>query len=359
MPSDRAANSVSTAALRSIPDAELKARIRAELACGFVWPSSLAAAAKPLYDLSAVMDLGKLANVAAAVNNGKELGFTIISKEYIQTGLNWINAMQRLGLSNFFIVAGDKTTSEKLDERGIHSVRADIDEGAFDPSFVSHDGFSAKGLAMIALKFPVMNFLVKSGYSVTFSDADAVWLDDPMAYVRGAGIAFQRVVYHPAPIARVWGFTACSGFVSFRHSINTIAFLDRCIVEQRSFRCDQVAMNVALLGEDPDWHCEHADWILPVSGVQHDRSGLEAAFAKCARSPITGELRHGRIQVLALPHDKFWRHGVVAHSLADTVICHPNSPKNDLEKMKIFDAMGLRFLPGIAVRGSIPIAIDP
>jgi hypothetical protein len=330
----------------------LKARIRAELARDFVWPSSLAAAAKPLHDLSAVMDLGKLADVAAAINSGKELGFTIISKEYIQTGLNWINAMQRLGLNNFFIVAGDKTTSEKLVERGIHSVRADIDEGGFDPSFVSHDGFSAKGLAMIALKFPVMEFLVKSGYSVTFSDADAVWLHSPAAYVRGADVAFQRVVYHPAAIARVWGFTACSGFVSFRHSTETIAFLDRCIVEQRSFRCDQVAMNVALLEEDPDWHCEHADWMLPVCGVQHDRSSLEAAFAKCARSPIKGELRQGRIQVLALPHDKFWRHELVPHSLADMVICHPNSPKNDLEKMKIFDTMGLRFHPGIAVCSS-------
>ena len=27
------------------------------------------------------------------------------------------------------------------------------------------------------------------------------------------------------------------------------------------------------------------------------------------------------------------------------VISHPNSPKDDLAKMKIFDAMGLRFQP--------------
>jgi hypothetical protein len=350
MTSHQAANSGSTADIRPVPGDELKVRIRAELAGPFMWPSSLGPVARPLRDLSAVMDLGKLAGVAETINNRKEISFTIISKEYINTGLNWIYAMQRLGLNNYMIISGDKFTSEKLDELGIHSVRAEIDESEFDAAFVSHDGFSAKGLAMIALKFPVTNFLVKSGYSVVFSDADAIWLHDPMAYVRGADIAFQRVAYHPRPIASLWGFAACSGFVFFRHDIKTIAFLDRCIVEHQSFRCDQVAMNLALLDGEPSWHCEHADWSLPVGGAQYDRGSLESAFAKCVKSPIKGAFRQGGLQVLALPHDKFWRHGLVTNSLSDMVICHPNSPKNDLGKMKIFDAMSLRFHPGTADR---------
>src|ERR1700722_2402142 len=189
MPSDRDIDRESATEPRSVPSGEARASIRAELAGPFMWPSSLTRVTRPLRDLGTVMDLGKLADVAAATaNSGKTLGFTLISKEYIQTGLNWIHAMHRLGLNNFLIIAGDEFTCEKLDERGVPCVRADIDESEFDPSFVSHDGFSAKGLAMIALKFPVASFLLKCGYSVIFSDSDAIWLRDPMAYLRGPDI---------------------------------------------------------------------------------------------------------------------------------------------------------------------------
>ncbi len=345
MPTDPDADSGCSSGQQTAPGDDLKVRVRAELASSFMRPPSLASTAQPLHDLSAVIDLRKLAEVAATVNVGKEVGFTIVSKEYIQTGLNWIYAMHRLGAGNFLIIAGDQFTSDQLEERGIPSVRAYIDESKFDPTFVSDDGFSAKGLAMISLKFPVTNFLLKSGYSVIFSDADAVWLGNPMAHIRDADLAFQRVVYHPAPIAPLWGFTACSGFVFFRHGTKTTAFVDRCIEEQQSFRCDQVAMNLALLEGEPDWRCEHDDWMLPAGGVQHDRGSLEAAFGKCARSSIRGELRRGGLQVLALPHDKFWRHQFVMSSLQEMVICHPNSPKDDLEKIKILDAIGIRFPP--------------
>jgi hypothetical protein len=340
MPSDQAA-----ADTQPVRDGMLKARIRTELATRFIWPPPLMAATRPLRDLAAVMDTGKLLAVAATVHDNREIGFTIISKEYIQTGLNWVYAMRRLGLKNFLIVAGDQTTADILDELGVANVVANVDDQGFDASFVSHDGFSAKGLSMIALKFPVARVLLAHGYSVVFSDADAVWLNDPMPYVRDADVAFQRVVYHPAPIAPLWGFTACTGFVAFRHAPNTIAFLDQCIIEQQSFRCDQVSLNLAMLEAEPDWHCDHADWSLPAAGARHDRSSLEAAFGKCAQAPIWGRLRDGGVRVLALPHDKFWRHGWVTSALPEMVVCHPNSPKNDLEKMKIFSAAGLRFAP--------------
>jgi hypothetical protein len=352
MPSDQDIDDASPVAPRSIPGGELKARIRAELASHFTWPDSLMPVTRPLQDLSAVMDLRELARVAAAVENGKELSFTLISKEYIKTGFNWINAMLRLDLKNFLIIAGDRFTSEALDERGIPSVHADIDESEFDASFVTPIGFSAKGLAMIALKFPVAKFLSECGYSVVFSDADAVWLQDPMPHLSDADIAFQRVIYHPPAIAPLWGFTACTGFVFFRHGKKTIAFLDRCIKAHQSFYCDQVAMNVALFESDPAWRCEQVPWNPPGAGVWEDQSQRRAAFSKFMQFPIKGELRPNGALVLALPHDKFWRHRWVASSPPEMVICHPNSPKDDLEKMKALGALGVRFPPGVGDRTS-------
>ena len=254
--------------------------------------------------------------------------------------------MRQLKLTNFFIVSGDKFTSERLDEIGVRSIRADIDESEFDPSFVTHDGFSAKGLAMIALKFPVTSFLLKCGYSVTFSDSDAIWLQDPMVYLRDADIAFQRVAHHPPLISSLWSFAACTGFVFFRHDAKTIAFLDQCISEHRSFRCDQVAMNLALLEGNSHWLCEPSGWTPPGGDIQYDKDQRLTTFANLVRFPIKGELRPSGLQALALPHDKFWRHFWVNSSLPDMVICHANSPKNDLEKMKTFDNLGINFCRG-------------
>ena len=255
-----------------------------------------------------------------------------------------------LGCDDFLVICGDQFSYETLSGRGIHAVRAKLDDGELDASFISRVGFSAKGLAMIALKFPVARFLVDQGYSVIFSDADAVWLRDPRPYLQDSDIAFQRIDHHPAPISRLWGFAACTGFVGFAPGAGTVAFLDRCIEQHRSFHSDQVALNFALLQSEPSWHCDHADWTPPGNIAHHDRANRRIAFAKVMKSPITGEIRHGGLRVLALPHDRFWRHHWIASPLADMVVCHPNSPKDDAEKMKIFDAMGVRFAPAATVR---------
>ena len=292
------------------------------------------------------MDLGALRDAAAAVHSNQEVAFAIISREYIQTGLNWIHAMGRIGLDHFLVVAGDAFTMETLRNLGVCCVRAEVDEQQFDPSFVSRDGFSAKGVALCAFEYPVAHFLLKAGFHVVLSDADALWLRDPMPYLRHADLAFQRIVYHPPPIARLWGFAVCSGFLSFRAGPKAVAFVERCRDWHRLMISDQVAINLALLEGDPQWHCEGADWVRPVEGINDDRGSLEAAFAKSAKCEIGGTLKQGGISVLALPHDTFWRHGFVTPALPTAVISHPNSPKDDLQKMKIFDAMGLRFHPG-------------
>jgi hypothetical protein len=320
--------------------------VRADLTKQFAWPAPLLSASRPLHDLGSVMDLKKLTDVAAEVNTDRELSFAIVSKEYLQTGLNWVNAMHRIGLSNFVILAGDSVTSDLFDRRGIPNVLTVIDESGFDPTFVSATGFSAKGLAVSAFKFPVARFLAEVGYHVVLSDADAVWLHDAMPYLRDADVAFQRIAYHPRSISGLWGFAACGGFISFRGGPKTVAYLDRCIEENRSLFCDQIAMNLALLAGQPTWRCEHPDWRLPGDGGPRDMAEREAAFVKFAQSPIEGELQYGGVHLVALPHDKFWRHERVSTPLSDMIVCHPNSPKDDLEKMTILGAMGIQFDQG-------------
>ena len=69
----------------------------------------------------------------------------------------------------------------------------------------------------------------------------------------------------------------------------------------------------------------------------------QAKFVAGARVPIKGRLdRHG-LELLALAHHEFWRHSLVPPSPSEMVICHPNSPKCDADKMKCFEELQVNF----------------
>jgi hypothetical protein len=57
---------------------------------------------------------------------------------------------------------------------------------------------------------------------------------------------------------------------------------------------------------------------------------------------LRGWTRRYGLDLLALPHHQFWRHSLVPATLSEMVVCHPNSPKDELGKIKIFNAMGIR-----------------
>lgn len=326
---------------------DLKNKARADLSALYSWPAHLLDLAVPLHDLESRLDLKQLSDVAAAVHQYREITFAIVSREYLCIGRNWVYAMRKIGLSNFFILAGDTDTAKAFDRMRVPNVLARIDESAFDPDFISSTGFTAKGLAVSAFKFPVTAFLVKSGYHVVMSDADAIWLKDATPHVRGADIAFQRIVYHPPELTSLWGFAACGGFISCRATDRGSAFIDHCIQEQRTIFCDQISINLALLAHNPVWQCDLPGWSIPSPHVLIDRPQREAFFAQTISRPIVGILARARGIVLALPHDKFWRHPWVSMDRSIMVVCHPNSPKDDRDKIDLLRSLNLEIDPAI------------
>jgi hypothetical protein len=241
------------------------------------------------------------------------------------------------------VIAGDEATSAALTARGVACVRADLGAEPADPSYRSASGFTWKGFAMATLKLPVVRFLLAQGCDVVLSDVDALWLQDPLPHCRGlADIAFQRACYFPASLVQAWGLTVCSGFVYWRSAPGTIAFLDSCVNESRQIQDDQIALNLALVEADAVWpHLELGTG----ASAWHPGAALEeirASFATMARRPLRGWTRRYGLDLLALPHHQFWRHSLVPATLSEMVVCHPNSPKDELGKIKIFNAMGIR-----------------
>ena len=231
-----------------------KIQIRGLAGAGHAWDPGLSEAKRPLIELSPIVNPDELEAVVRRIERDRTIHVTLASREYLNVGVNWSLAMRALKIENHLLIAGDEETRGVCVEMGIPHVRASLSLLSFDPSYRSPAGFSGKGLAMTALKFPVVKWLVGQGYNVTFSDADAIWLQDPSLHLpNSADIAFQRVAYFPTELSRIWGFAACTGFVFFRAGPGTSALLDRCIQEQTEVHSDQLSMNLAMFELDVCW----------------------------------------------------------------------------------------------------------
>jgi hypothetical protein len=117
-------------------------------------------------------------------------------------------------------------------------------------------------------------------------------------------------------------------------------FLDRCIHYHLVQQDDQVAFNIALLDHEPTWWTGSND---PQPSTRFSLDAVRSRFAENASLPISGELRGGAATLLALPHDRYWRHDFAPAPLENMLICHPNSPKDDLAKIEIFRNRGIYF----------------
>ncbi len=298
---------------------------------GLLWEPDSDEARRPLYDLDSVVDVRGLARLANARAHLRTIAVTFVSVEYSSVGRNWVNAMRRIGNRAYVAVAGDRGTLELLRRLGAASVVAHVARQRASCTAVNAVGFTRKGVAMNALKFPIVRALLAEGLNVILCDADAVWLQDPLTLLDStdADIAFQRVVYFPSALVARWGFAACSGFVYFRSGADTIRFVDTCIDEHRRVQDDQVAFNLALLKVDTAW--EKSTAFDPC--IHTDRQALVRTFLRASRDAIIGRAAGGGLALLALPHDQFWRHEWVTAERSSMYVCHPNSPKDAARKM--------------------------
>lgn len=73
---------------------------------------------------------------------------------------------------------------------------------------------------------------------------------------------------------------------------------------------------------------------MPSPDTLIDPTERETFFARTILRPIVGVLARSRGIVLALPHVRFWHHAFMSMDRNAIVVCHPNSPKDDGEKIE-------------------------
>jgi hypothetical protein len=301
----------------------MKAKVVQECYKGYEWSQDFSG-----YEMR--IDEKKLKEIIKHYNHDSAIIITLLSKEYLNLGKLWLSHINKIKTKQLVVIATDIETSVYLDS--VKTPNCLVETTVISEnknSYKSRTGFSSKGLAITNLKYPIVKLILKLGYDTLLIDIDAVLLKPiPNKYFADIDIAFQRVVYFPDPIAKVWSFTACSGFVFFRSSKSVINLVDNAIKSQKKTYDDQIALNVSLWNNNIKW--------LKVESVS-DNLELEERkryFTVNSTKTIYGNGVKTGIRIKALPSNMFWRNEIVSLEISKVILLHPNSEKTEVEKLK-------------------------
>jgi hypothetical protein len=303
-------------------------RLWSECVKGYQWPEEVRNALTAVTDLS--FDRSHMLKLANENPGNGPFVLTFLTREYFPLGLLWAEFALRSGNNHFAIAAMDAETVDGLRLRGIPAVEVTLPlHWAPMARHEIHNGFDSKALALLFCRTYLIKFLLDNDFDVVSCDIDALLAKRLDARLTtDQKIAFQRVAYFPKPLARVWGFTACAGFVAYRACSDVLSLLARVLALQQELYDDQLALNLALLEKSVCWDTDRLG-----SGNKED---VIHTFSDQAAQSIRGYLPGTQISLTALPATNFWRHDFVPLDRSTCVLLHPNSPKSLEGKLEMF-----------------------
>lgn len=301
--------------------------IRDQCFAGYLWP------ARVRRELAAnnfwhERDEDKLRWLATRLKSRTHVVVSMVSKEYLSLALIWIRYLRRSGIEDFFLIAADKDSADFLSLINIPFVEVHLRPAILaQKGYRNAGGFDAKGAAIIFARTQIIQWLIRRNINVIHCDLDAVLLKNPTSYLsKEADISFQRVKYHPDKIAEMWGFTCCGGFAAFKSTRNVEEFLFEVREIQSHISSDQIAFNVALLERKANWDIDFPGAREP---GQHKQWFVETAGTR-----FLGQLQGPTLIVEALAANQFWRHKFVGIDRRNAVLLHPNSIKEEQDKIR-------------------------
>ena len=149
------------------------------------------------------------------------------------------------------------------------------------------------------------------------SDADALWLQDPMNYFTLPGVVDSNIVASrgsfPVHLGHEWGSTICMGFILFRASSNDTmrTFLDVMYNHTVSTMNDQVSINTVAHDLGIAWDKEGSDM----------RYNASTSMGVGTIESLVGN--NGRpFKITLLPHTSFTRKCDATPISSETVVAH-------------------------------------
>lgn len=237
--------------------------------------------------------------------------------DYLPVLQNWIEGMRRLEIDNFLVIAIDRPLFDYLQKENINAIYRPVEPGL--------------GKLWIH-RIHVLRELIAQDYDVMHSDADAVWLKDPMeTYFEETpyDMLFSQGTYWPPDVHEKWGFVLCCGLFYLRSNPKTKAFLAQMAVSVEQTQDDQISCNRLLEATGIRWEVP-APYELAFQGRPFT----------CSDRLITGSI--DGLSMAVLPHRKFQR---VLQDADDIYVRHIVCDKKADSKINELKQCGCYLLP--------------
>ena len=236
---------------------------------------------------------------------------------YLPVLQNWLTAMDRLKIDNYLIIALDKDLHTYLKDKSIPTLLrpCELDLGK-----------------LWVHRVEILLELMKQGYDVIHSDADAIWLKDPLPYLNALpqDMIFSQGTIWPPDVQEKWGFVLCCGFFMLRSNKKTLHFMQDLLKRVKEDKDDQVSCNRLLLEMNTIWD-------EPIHSYTIDFRDKQFVCTPTVRNGACGKLTLG-----LLPHNKFQR---IFEEADDVYVKHLISEKNSEDILDVLKNHGCWLTP--------------
>lgn len=256
-----------------------------------------------------------LAAILRQLANQNTVIIVFANSAYREVLDNWLIGMRQLQLYNILVFALDKALGDHLDQKGIANIVLTVDTGLG---------------SLWVKRMEIIMDILEAGFDIVHSDADAVWLSDPMEryfYNQPYDMIFSQGTVWPQDIYEKWEFVLCCGLFYIKTGHLTRQILREVHEDVRITRDDQVSFNRILYEKNIRWRV-HEPYYLRYK---------EKPF-KCSAEIIDGH--SDNLRVALLPQHCFQRVETVSE---DIYVKHIVSPKNSESKLKELQSCGCYF----------------
>lgn len=219
---------------------------------------------------------------------------------YLTVLENWIYFIRKLNISNYKVIALDDRLYEYLKNKNIETTYrpCELDLGK-----------------LWVHRVEVIKEFIDEGYDVIHSDADAVWVKNPLVELNNTkgDLIFSQGTFWPLNIHSKWGFVLCCGLFVIRNNAKTKTFLNQWSTNVKIYKDDQVSLN-NLLDEKKIMWDESEFYELEFRNKKF----------KCFDITLNGKTKDN-LAVSMLPHKEFQR---IQESSNNIFVKHIISEKN-------------------------------
>ena len=243
---------------------------------------------------------------------------TFADSRYLPLLAIWLDRLQRLKLRRIRIYGLDPATLAWCRERGVDAAELQW-QGDLRELWVRRIG--------------VFRALLDSGEEFIHSDADAIWLRNPLEEGSAHGLQedliFSQGTVWPPDVHERWGFVLCCGWFWARPTSLARSFFEALEKDVRTTGDDQISVNRVLSAAGMRWqHAGRGDYQLPF----HDRP------VQCWIAPNRATLAAAPFGVALLPHAEFQR---LPEASDRAVVKHYLTPKNCEQKLDVLRRCGV------------------